>query len=133
MYQFSYDGELNMPKKLFGLGKHKGACHGDDMFYLFKMKFLDMDVEEEEEAYQVRDNMCRLWTNFAKTSNPTPASDPRMAGIQWKPIPQQKGSFTPIALDINTKLQMITPNVDRVNFWKKLYNTYNKGFLSSKL
>lgn len=134
MYQFSYNGELNLPKKLFGLGKYDGACHGDDMFYLFKMKFVDMDVEEDSECFQVRNKMCRMWTNFAKTSNPTPKNDPELAGIQWDQVEhQQSGQLIPRALDIDVKMNMITPLRERMSFWRKVFNKYNKNFLTSKL
>lgn len=133
MYQFSYDGELNLPKKLFGLGKHDGACHGDDMFYLFKMKFVDMDVEEETECFRVRNQMCKMWTNFAKTGNPTPKNDPELAGIQWDAVEQQRRKFVARALDIDKNMKMISPLSDRMNFWRKLYERFNKNHLLSKL
>lgn len=134
MYQFSYDGELNLPKRLFGLGKHEGACHGDDMFYLFKMKFMDLDVEEETDCFKVRDKMCRMWTNFAKDNNPTPRNDPELAGIQWDPVKQHvAGTFVPRALDIDKNMKMINPLTERMAFWRKLYDRFNKNFLTSKL
>lgn len=133
MYQFSYDGELNLPKKLFGLGKHGGACHGDDMFYLFKMKFVDMDVEEDTEAFRVRNQMCKMWTNFAKTSNPTPKNDPELSGIDWQPLKQQMKEFTPRALNIDKEMAMISPLTERMAFWKRLYQRFNRNHLVSKL
>lgn len=133
MYQFSYNGELNLPKKLFGLGQHEGACHGDDMFYLFKMKFVDMDVEEETDCFKVRNQMCRMWTNFAKSNNPTPKNDPELVGVTWEPLKQQSRNFTPRALDIDKQMKMISPLTDRMSFWRKLYEKYNKNHLVSKL
>lgn len=133
MYQFSYNGELNLPKKLFGLGQHKGACHGDDMFYLFKMKFVDLDVEEETECFKVRNKMCRMWTNFAKGNNPTPRNDPELGGVHWEPVQQQKSGFVARALDIDREIKMITPLGDRMAFWKRLYERFNKGHLGAKL
>lgn len=135
MYQFSYDGELNLPKKLFGLAQHGGACHGDDMFYLFKMKHIDMDVEEQSECFKVRDKMCRMWTNFAKTNNPTPKNDPELLGIQWDPLErhEQQGLYFPRALNIDKELKMINPLNERMIFWRNLYTKYNNQFLTSKL
>jgi acetylcholinesterase len=34
-YQFCYEGALNLYKKIFNLTKFKGACHADEMYYMF--------------------------------------------------------------------------------------------------
>jgi acetylcholinesterase len=34
-YQFCYEGGLNLYKKIFNLNKFKGACHADEMYYMF--------------------------------------------------------------------------------------------------
>lgn len=34
-YYFTFDGELNLFKQLFGFGHLKGACHADEVSYLF--------------------------------------------------------------------------------------------------
>ncbi|GAB0095021.1 Carboxylic ester hydrolase [Sergentomyia squamirostris] len=113
-YRFSFDGELNLPKKLFGLGKNNGACHGDDMFYLFKMKMMDMDVEEESEAFKVRATMCRLWTNFAKYGHPTPPEDTTLS-FKWTPV------------------EAAPAKGERMDFWRQQYKLWNDSFLKPKL
>lgn len=35
-YRFTYDGRFSLTKKLFNQAHVKGACHGDDVFYIFR-------------------------------------------------------------------------------------------------
>lgn len=35
-YRFCYDGRLSFSKKIFNLSHVAGACHSDDIFYLFR-------------------------------------------------------------------------------------------------
>lgn len=35
-YRFTYDGRLSFCKRMFNLSQVPGACHSDDIFYLFK-------------------------------------------------------------------------------------------------
>lgn len=134
MYRFSFDGELNLPKKLFGLGTHKGACHADDIFYLFVMKSAEFDVDRSSKSFEVRDKMTRMWTQFAKTGNPNMDDD----NIRWSPVKHQttdSGNNVILdALDIGDKIEMVAgPDKERVKFWRELFAKYNGGFLRPKL
>lgn len=67
MYRFSLDTELNIVKILSGLSHMEGACHADDLYYLFYNLW-------NKEAYAEHDNLkdivlkvTKLWTDFAKT------------------------------------------------------------------
>lgn len=35
VYEFGFDGQLNMFKKILQLTMFKGACHADELYYLF--------------------------------------------------------------------------------------------------
>lgn len=138
-YQFSYDGELNMMKKLLGFDI-KGANHGDELTYLFVMKMAELTVSPESEAGLMRRKMCRMWTNFAKYSNPTPAEKKceLLGNFKWEPVKSHKGldkqEFNLDCLDINKELKMIrNPFKKRMDFWRDVYGKYNKGFLKPKL
>lgn len=67
-YRFEYETELNMIKHLLGLSEMKGACHADDLFYLFS-GVLNSDVYEEhkDKLKPIVYSLTQLWTNFAKT------------------------------------------------------------------
>ncbi|XP_035784382.1 esterase B1-like isoform X1 [Anopheles albimanus] len=136
-YDFSYDGELNMYKRLLQL-KIPGACHADELSYLFKMRLADFDVEQDTPAGRVRRTMCRLWTNFAKYGNPTPASDGRLS-CRWEPVDKidpraPADTFQLKYLDIGAELKMgVNPTKDRIDFWRDVYRKWNETFLKVKL
>ena len=97
VYLFNYEGGLNMLKKACKLiapasceiagtyifdaapGSVQsimrkcicssiGACHADELGYLFKMQNPAFDVPEEAVHRETNmiDTLCRFWTNFAK-------------------------------------------------------------------
>lgn len=65
-YNFSFDGGLNFLKTLLFLRSYGGACHADDIFYLFSPSF-PIPVWPTDHSLTVRRRLIRLWTNFAKT------------------------------------------------------------------
>ncbi|XP_038223582.1 acetylcholinesterase-like [Zerene cesonia] len=116
MYEFSYDGNLNFVKLLHKI-EREGAAHADDMGYMFKFPCSQQATEEDIE---MRNTLTTLWTNFAKTGNPTPNDD---LSIQWP-------KFTPdsqMYLNINTSLT-IKSNYEpkRMAVFKKIYDKYKK-------
>ncbi|XP_065211403.1 esterase E4-like [Planococcus citri] len=73
IYEFCYDGNLNLFKKLVASGIHpepKGACHADDLFYIFSMKILPHASPLSGNDREVIKNMTSLWANFVKTGTP---------------------------------------------------------------
>lgn len=66
LYQFSFDGSLNMVKTILLLNDYPGASHGDDVFYLFKVAKIPAPLLPSNSAIQTRRRMVRMWTNFAK-------------------------------------------------------------------
>lgn len=61
-YRFCADGELNMFKKAL-CPDIKGACHADDLFYLFKTM---VDVQTDTDEYKTIKRIAKMWTNMAK-------------------------------------------------------------------
>lgn len=67
MYRFDYDTQLNMTKIVFGFKEMQGACHADDLFFLFH-NMINADVyQSDENSRQIVYKLTKLWTNFAKT------------------------------------------------------------------
>lgn len=44
-----------------------GACHADEIPYLFRVEMLKVDLEPGTPEYVTSVRMAKLWTNFAKT------------------------------------------------------------------
>ncbi|KFB51088.1 AGAP006728-PA-like protein [Anopheles sinensis] len=132
-YRFEYDGELNLYKKFLPFPV-PGAYHADDLGYLFRMRMAPKEVHAKSEAARVRRYMCRMWTNFAKYGNPTPAHDESLP-FRWTPVPhvepESQARFHLPYLRINAEPQMdVDPDRERVGFWEKIYQKYNGGFMN---
>ncbi|XP_065225811.1 esterase FE4-like [Planococcus citri] len=98
VYEFSYNGKMNVMKKFFcmKLGIHlPGACHGDDISYLFHRKTAFPKKNFDQGDLKVIGNMCTLWTNFAKYGNPVNAT--------WRPY--TRGN--PCYLKIDENIQLV--------------------------
>lgn len=74
-YKFSFDGSLNMIKRLLLLSDYQGAVHADDIFYMFSVTSWPMPILPGNIALTVRRRMVRMWANFATSGNPTPVVD----------------------------------------------------------
>ncbi|CAH1237234.1 unnamed protein product [Diabrotica balteata] len=111
-YRFTLNGGLNLMKKMIN-DQRPGACHADEMGYLFKTA-LATDLKDEDKTSIKQ--LVTLWTNFAKFCNPTPSEN--NLNIEWKPI--QNGQFN--FLDIGKQLKMdVNPDLDRMNIWDDIY------------
>lgn len=63
-YYFTYDGDRNFVKKSTKYKNEPGACHGDDLLYIFNGIILPYRIKEREQI--IIDWMAKLLTNFAK-------------------------------------------------------------------
>uniref|UniRef100_A0A2A4JW69 Carboxylic ester hydrolase n=1 Tax=Heliothis virescens TaxID=7102 RepID=A0A2A4JW69_HELVI len=113
MYRFNYCTELNIMKGVFGETSVEGACHVDDLFYLFHTPMTQSMYEEKEEIRKAVYNVTKLWADFAKTGNPTPTK----GSIDWRPY-----NSTKEYLLIDKEIKM-SGNLEkeRTEFWNKMY------------
>ena len=56
-----------------------GVGHGDELFLMFKSNKIPIESVYTAADKATSKNILRLWTDFAKTGNPTP--DPNT--VQW--------------------------------------------------
>ncbi|XP_062535946.1 esterase E4-like isoform X1 [Armigeres subalbatus] len=121
-YKFSFDGDLNLVKRVTLLTAWPGAMHADELPYLWSMtNFAISPILPTNPAVTVRNRMIRLWTNFAITGNPTPNSDTVLQNVNWAPFTTQNKAF----LEINGSLLPGTnPNSDRLDTWYRLEEQY---------
>ncbi|XP_053686889.1 esterase B1-like [Sabethes cyaneus] len=120
-YRFSYNGRYNFGKLCLNLGHLEGASHTDELFYMYKSGFLPK-LEEKCDEVTVRQNMIKLWTNFAKFGDPTPDEDDSIS-FKWLPIKSSKrtaGNFNLDCLEIGLQPRMVrNPCNERLNFWRR--------------
>ncbi|XP_055597462.1 esterase B1-like [Uranotaenia lowii] len=132
-YRFAFDGDLNYGHTMLRLPPQiKGAFHMDELFYLFH-SILVKEIPDTNRSYQMRTTMARLWTNFAKFSNPTPPEDKRLP-FRWDPIhktePGTKTPFEASYLNIDRETRMTSDIPDRkgIELWCELHHKYNGHF-----
>lgn len=133
VYEYCYDGEMNAFKKILKMEDVPGACHFDEIFYLFESKMLGMKVAKDSAAWKMRQTMCKLWANFAKYGDPTPADDKSLP-FKWNPInvnDPKSVDFDFLQIDKETTMKKGLYN-DRMEFWRGVYEKYNGGFQSFK-
>ncbi|KAF9407857.1 hypothetical protein HW555_012267 [Spodoptera exigua] len=114
-YYFDYDSFRNLNKFLTQLRFTPGACHGDELFYLFQPAVYAALPATPNDAAIIA-TMTALWTSFAKTGIPsTPTTT-------WAPSGQQL-EF----LEIGKEIKMIPlPNPERMEFWKQSFEKYGR-------
>lgn len=67
MYRFNFDTDLNIFKILSGLSHMKGACHADELYYMFYSRWNKKPYDEQDKLKDIVLRVTKLWTDFAKT------------------------------------------------------------------
>ncbi|KAI5635650.1 carboxylesterase family domain-containing protein [Phthorimaea operculella] len=125
-YIFNYSGERNMLKNQLGLHNLTGACHADELLYLFNGNIHPYSISEKDQ--QMIDWMTTLWTNFAKYGNPTPPSSNFI--IEWEP--SSKGNLKFMYLEDQLRMGPM-PNPEGYKLWKDIYQKYRRKDLEAYL
>nr|CAI5853293.1 unnamed protein product [Callosobruchus analis] len=130
-YNFNYSGQYSYAQVWAATtenidGYYWGVSHSDELLYLFKTPALFPSLENTNDKRMIN-NMMNLWTNFAKTGDPTPIYGKRrwlrMSCPKTGPTRNFRylnivGSHTensPPRFEMREGL-----NTDRYTFWKKL-------------
>ncbi|XP_050091692.1 acylcarnitine hydrolase-like [Anopheles aquasalis] len=125
-FQFAYDGDLNLYKKLFNI-PHPGAVHTDELPYLFHIPAAMLaPVPDTSHANTVSDRIVRMWANFARTGNPTPSPEALLQNIQWPTVEGPSGQrYLSIGHDLAPST--LSPNPSRMAQWYNLQQSYSNG------
>ncbi|XP_068084601.1 esterase B1 isoform X2 [Anabrus simplex] len=117
-YQFSFDGQLGVFKKFINATFLSGACHIDDLGYLFRANMTDVSISPESPEMKTLRRMVKMWTNFAKTGNPTPELDSDIT-IKWPPYTLANPEYLEISRNLSTGIDLLK---ERMEFWKGVYS-----------
>ncbi|XP_053686982.1 esterase B1-like [Sabethes cyaneus] len=135
-YRFSFDGLLNKGKAVTSFTSMKGAGHIDEVYYLFSSPILKTEVPKTNKAYAMRQKMVRMWTNFAKFSNPTPDDDGSLP-FRWLPVenvPPDSDDCRQCILSIGEEIKMMEmPERKRMDFWCELFRKHNGDVTKAKI
>nr|BDU67888.1 carboxylesterase [Liposcelis bostrychophila] len=114
LYHFLFDGTKAFLKHLIGYGDWKGTCHADELGYLFHMPMLQAKLEPNTPEYTTVQRMTKLWTDFAKTGNPTPKDN------SWKPISENDNTYLEIEKELTLKKNF---NEKEAKLWNEIYKS----------
>ncbi|XP_067006808.2 esterase E4 [Anabrus simplex] len=129
VYQFCFDGGLNFLKSRVLQSKYclKGACHADEIGYIFRQRTVNQNFLPESPEMITRRRVVRMWTNFAITGNPTPSTDKDIHVI-WDPYTLS----CPFHLKIDTELSKGgILEKDRMEFWEEAHRDVPCSFTKS--
>ncbi|XP_076268000.1 esterase FE4-like [Rhynchophorus ferrugineus] len=118
-YIFSYEGPLGVNGKK---RSQPGVGHTEDNKYLWN---IDTNIKNPpSEDVLTRKRLVRLWTNFAKSANPTPTPDAILQNITWAP----SNIRAMIYLNISRNLEL---NVEAsqyiISFWDRIFQIYGQS------
>lgn len=116
-YRFGYDTKLNYVKKLANVEKFAGACHADDLAYVFHAHLKHEHITPptiSDELDKVR-TMINIFVNFATYGCTT------VGAITW---PEATAKLPMDCLNItNDKIEVIPfPESRRMQVWDEVYN-----------
>ncbi|XP_023015276.2 carboxylesterase 1D [Leptinotarsa decemlineata] len=115
LYRFSYMNKSKFTNDSDLLGR--GVPHGGELEYLNP---LSDNPNQSGLDLLTRQRLVKLWTNFAKTSNPTPCSEPLFEDLIWKPY-SEDDQFLDIGRSFNLSSNM---EYYSQSWWKVLFNKY---------
>ena len=101
-----------------------GTCHADELGCLWNIYSLPK-LEPNTPEYLTVQRFVKLWTNFAKTGNPTPDGE---SEVILPPVKDAANSANIPILNIGVDLTVLDgiPETDRVRLWKEIYLFSNK-------
>ncbi|XP_050515675.1 juvenile hormone esterase-like [Diabrotica virgifera virgifera] len=117
LYRISIDAGLNLLKKITKV-TDPGTCHGDELGYLFKNHVAAQFLDKSETEDKVVRRFVKLWTNFAKTGNPTPPANDLQ--LTWKATDKDCGF-----IDIGKEVRVGSiPEAERRDCWKVIFQNF---------
>ncbi|XP_075978697.1 juvenile hormone esterase-like [Anticarsia gemmatalis] len=121
LYRFCYDGNLNNFKAMFGL-KTSGAGHCDEVGYLLRLAIVANKVPDEADLL-MRKRLTKMWTNFAKTSNPTP-EDCAELPTKWPVFTAESKQYLNIDKEITIEADY---EPEKMSIFEQIYDKYESN------
>ncbi|XP_026299635.1 bile salt-activated lipase isoform X2 [Apis mellifera] len=123
MYKFTYDSEMSLLRMVMNVTL-PGATHADELQYLF---FPDLSkklanrklLEVGTDMYVIMEYFTQMWTDFAKTGNPTPKVTDLIRTI-WKPL-QKTDTYNYLRIDKTLKMESYSKSGQRFD-WNRIKN-----------
>ncbi|EFN68478.1 Carboxylesterase UNQ440/PRO873-like protein [Camponotus floridanus] len=122
LYQFSYGSETSLMKKILNTD-FPGVSHSEELCYLFYpdiIKELGLSVPApDSEDYKMISRLTQMWTDFAKTGNPTPAITD-LTPIKWTPLKPAGDVYDYLDIDVKPRMKTFRKGEQRWEWEKAL-------------
>lgn len=119
LYKFSYESETCFMRKICNI-KLPGVSHAEELSYLFyhdMIKELGLSVSVPgSEDYKMINRLTQMWTDFAKTGNPTPEITD-LTPIKWTPLKHAGNVYDYLNIDIEPQMKTFRKGEQRWD-WK---------------
>lgn len=120
LFRFDVDGELNMFKKLVKKCGHiPGACHADDLFYVFHTEYHSPPPEQSPEFATIQ-KIVGIFTSFAITGDP---NCDEVANLM-KPFDGSE-PVKCINMTLNDIAEIELPEAEKLKVWNSIYEEAN--------
>jgi cholinesterase len=121
LFRFDVDGELNIFKKLVKKCAHiSGACHADDLFYLFNTIYHPPPPKNSPEFLTIQ-MLVGMFTSFAITGDP---NCDQVKSSLIKPF-DGSDSFKCYNITLNDFAEVELPEAAKLNAWNAIYEETN--------
>jgi carboxylesterase type B len=126
-YQFSYDGKIGNVSVIVEGADRVG--HNEENAYLWRIRNDMFDNYNftiyPESDITTHNRLITLWTNFAKSMNPTPEKIYLLQNITW-PVVSLEDNFPYLNIDENLEIKNY-PKEASFSGWSQIYETYGQG------
>ncbi|XP_011631128.1 pyrethroid hydrolase Ces2e-like, partial [Pogonomyrmex barbatus] len=116
LYHFDYNSETSLMKTILNI-RLPGVCHAEDLFFLFcpeiRKEFNLSLPRSDSDDYKIINYLTQMWTDFAKTGNPTPITN------LWLPLtgPQDE-NFNYLNIDVDLRMKVFHKGKERWDWGK---------------
>lgn len=117
LYRFEFDSPFfNQIRSLICGKGQTGACHGDDICYLFYNTF-SCRLAKDTPEYRTIERMIGIWTSFAKNSSP---NCDVISDVNIRPLEKNEKPLK--CCNISNEVQIIDlPETEKLQVWDSLY------------
>ena len=128
LYHFSYFGKVSFTTLIgppHAASKDRGPTHADELQYLFDCQAMFGKAPLEGKDLEMSKILLTLWTNFAKTGNPTSNKSSATVSLpDWKRVTEDSSNY----LDIGETLQMKSDyESERMKLWDSILPKLESG------
>ncbi|TGZ54383.1 Carboxylic ester hydrolase [Temnothorax longispinosus] len=118
LYQFSYESENNPLRKIVKVQTPESVTHSEELAYLFHpymIRNLGLSAPAvDSEDYKMINCLTQMWTDFAKTGNPTPTTN------LWLSVTDsESGKYNYLNIDTNSQIKVFRKGEERWDWEKK--------------